>query len=84
MLAVNYSSARENFKAYCDQANDEVETIIITRKQGGNVVLLSEAAYNNIMENLFVRSDKTAYSRLIKSIDQLKAGKGKVRELLDD
>lgn len=45
MLAVNYSTARENFKAYCDQANDEVETIIITRKQGGNVVSLSEGLF---------------------------------------
>ena len=51
---------------------------------GGNVVLLSEAEYNNMQENLFVRRDKKAYARLIKSIGQLKAGQGKVRELIDD
>ena len=46
--------------------------------------MLSEAEYNNMQENLFVRRDKKAYARLIKSIGQLKAGQGKVRELIDD
>ncbi|MBP1764889.1 MAG: yefM, partial [Firmicutes bacterium] len=83
MLAVNYSTVRENFKAYCDKANTDFETIVITRKQGGNVIMLSEAAYNNIMENLFVRSDKEAYNRLIKSMEQLKAGKIQTRDLIE-
>lgn len=84
MLAINYSTLRENFKTYCDKVNEDVETIVITRKQGGNVIMLSEASYNNIMENLFVRSDKKAYARLLESIDQHKAGQAKVRELADD
>jgi antitoxin YefM len=84
MLAVNYSNVRENFKAYCDKANDDFETIVITRKQGGNVVMLSEAEYNNLMENLYIRNNKKTYDRLMESIAQLKAGKGKVRELIED
>ena len=81
MLAVNYSSVRENFKTYCDKANNDFETIVITRKQGGNVVMLSEAEYNNIMENLYVRSNKKTYDRLMESMAQLKAGKSQSREL---
>jgi antitoxin YefM len=84
MLAVNYSSVRENFKTYCDKANNDFETIVITRKQGGNVVMLSEAEYNNIMENLYVRSNKKTYDRLMESIAQLKAGRSQARELLDE
>lgn len=84
MLAVNFSTARDNLNAICDRVNDEVETIVITRKQGGNVVMLSEAEYNNMQENLFVRRDKKAYARLIKSIGQLKAGQRKIRELVND
>ena len=84
MLAVNYSNVRENFKAYCDKANNDFETIVITRKQGGNVIMLSEAEYNNIMENLFVRSNKKAYDRLIKSMEQLKSGEIKARNLVED
>lgn len=84
MIAVNYSNIRENFKAYCDKANDDIETIVITRKQGGNVIMLSESEYNNIMENLFVRSNKKAYERLIESINQLKSGKSQTRKLIED
>ena len=32
MVAVNFSSARENLKSYCDLAFNDNETIIITRK----------------------------------------------------
>jgi antitoxin YefM len=84
MLAANYSTVRDNFKAFCDKANGDAETIFITRKAGGNVVLLSEDEYNNIMENLFIRSNKMNYVRLMESIQQLKAGKAAARILSDD
>jgi antitoxin YefM len=84
MLAVNYSTVRENFKAYCDKANNDFETIVITRKQGGNVIMLSEAEYNNLMENLYVRSNKKTYDRLMDSIAQLKSGKIQARKLVED
>ena len=74
MLAVNYTSARENFKHFCDKANDDVETIVITRKSGGNVVLLSEAAYNNLMENIHVMGNKANYDWLMESKAQLENG----------
>jgi antitoxin YefM len=83
MLAVNYSSARGNFKTYCDKANNDFETIVITRKQGGNVVMMSECEYNNMLENLYVRSNKKTYNRLMESIDQLKNGKVQAKELIE-
>jgi antitoxin YefM len=84
MIAVNYTTARERFKKYCDAAVHDAETIVVTRKQDENVVIISEAEYNNMLENLYVRSNKADYERLLKSIDQVKRGKGKVRELVDD
>ena len=33
MLAVNYSTIRNNLKSYCDKATDENETVIVTRKR---------------------------------------------------
>lgn len=75
MLAVNYSTLRENLKEYCDSANQDFETIIVTRKSGGNVVLISEAEYNNLMENLYVRSNPEYYNKLLRSINELKNGK---------
>ncbi|HCW03582.1 MAG TPA: prevent-host-death protein [Clostridium sp.] len=84
MIATNYSTVRQNFKDYCDKATKDFETIIITRERGENVVMMSEAEYNNLLENLYVRSNPVYYNELLKSIEQLKAGKGKKRELIDE
>ena len=75
MLAVNYSTLRSNLKKYCDATNQDLETIIVTRKSGGNVVLISESEYNNLLENLYVRSNPEYYNKLLKSIKELKSGK---------
>lgn len=84
MIATSYSTVRQNFKDYCDKATNDFETIIITRERGDNVVMMSEAEYNNLLENLYVRSNPTYYNELIKSIDQLKKGQGRKRELFDE
>ena len=82
MLAVNYSNYRESLKQYCDRVNDEAEVLVITRKSGGNVVMLSEAQYNNLMENLYVRSNPANYGRLMASIEQLRSGVFRARDLV--
>lgn len=74
MLAANYSNVRESLKHYCDRVNDEAEVLIVTRKSGGNVVMLSEDQYNNLMENLYLRSNPANYDNLMASIDALKRG----------
>lgn len=84
MIATSYSSVRQNFKDFCDKATNDFETIIITRERGENVVMMSEAEYNNLLENLYVRSNPQYYNELLESIKQLKMGKCKKRELLDE
>jgi len=84
MIAKNYSTVRRHFKEYCDKAINDFETIIITRERGDNVVMLSEAEYNNLLENLYVRSNPKYYNELLESIDQLKKGNGQKRELVDE
>ncbi|MDD6208196.1 MAG: type II toxin-antitoxin system Phd/YefM family antitoxin, partial [Clostridiales bacterium] len=46
MLAVNYSTIRNNLKDYCDKATDLHETVIVTRKDEKNVVIISLEKYN--------------------------------------
>jgi len=84
MIATNYSNVRQNFARYCDEVVRNEEAIIITRRSDENVVLLSEATYNNMMENLHIRSNREGYARLLKSIDHLEHGKGQKRELVED
>ena len=66
MIATNYSSVRKDLKKYCDKIIDNCETIIITRKNEKNVVLMSEEEYNNLMENLYIMSNKKYCNKLLK------------------
>ncbi|WP_313163249.1 type II toxin-antitoxin system Phd/YefM family antitoxin [Sedimentibacter sp.] len=50
MLAVNYSTIRSKLKDYCDKVTDENETVIVTRKDEKNVVILSLEEYNALMK----------------------------------
>ena len=62
MLAVNYTNFRENLKDYMDKATDDYETMIVTRKNNKNVVMISEESYNNLMENVYVMGNKSNYA----------------------
>ena len=74
MLAVNYSTLRENMKSCMDKISDDYETIIVTRKDNRNIVMLSEESYNNIMENLHVLGNEHNLAWLLESKAQLEAG----------
>lgn len=74
MLAVNYTTLRENMKTYMDKITDDYETIIVTRKDNKNVVMLSEESYNNMMENIYVMGNKSNYDWLMESKAQLEQG----------
>ena len=81
MLAVNYSTIRNNLKDYCDQASDHQETIIITRKNEKNIVLISLEKYNQLEK----AARNNEYLALIdRGIAQLEAGNGQEHELIED
>ena len=75
MLTVNCSDLRENLKSYMDAASDDFETVVVTRKENRNIVMISEAVYNNIMENMHLLSNKENYDWLMESKAQLEAGR---------
>ena len=75
MVAVNFSALRSNLKTYCDAATRDAETIIVTRRNEENVVLMSLENYNNLMEHIFLMSDRRNYAHIIEGIEQLRAGR---------
>ena len=83
MLAVNYTNLRDNMKSYMDKVTDDYETMIVTRKDNKNVVIISEESYNNLMENIYVMGDKENYDWLMKGKAQLESGQCAVHELLE-
>ncbi|MDO5046811.1 type II toxin-antitoxin system Phd/YefM family antitoxin [Campylobacter sp.] len=83
MIATNYSDVRNNLKTYCDMAVSDFETIIITRKNNENVVLMSEDEYNNLIENLYIMSNKKYYDELLKRKAEVEAGDVIVRDIIE-
>ena len=75
MVAVNFSALRSNLKMYCDAATRDAETIIVTRRNEENVVLMSLENYNNLMEHVCLMSDRRNYAHIIEGIEQLRAGR---------
>lgn len=83
MLAVNYTNLRENMKSCLDKVTDDYETLIVTRKDNRNVVIISEEAYNNLLENVHVMGNKVNYDWLMESKEQLERGMYSYRELIE-
>lgn len=83
MKAITYTSARNNLASTLKQVCDEHDPVIVTRKNGESVIILSLEDYDSITETAYLlRSPKNA-ERLQKSIDQLESGKGKERNLAE-
>lgn len=80
MLAVNYSTIRNNFKNYCDQASDNHEIVIVTRKNEKNVVLMSLDRYNQLEK---AARNNEYLAMLDRSIAQLEAGRGQEHDLIE-
>lgn len=80
MLAVNYTTIRNNLKDYCDAATDNNETVIVTRKNKKNVVIMSLEQYNQIMK---AAHDAGYLAMVDRSTDQLSSGNGKQHELIE-
>lgn len=83
MLVVNYTNLRDNMKAYMDKVTDDYETMIVTRKNNKNIVMLSEETYNNLIENAYIMGNKANYDWIMESKEQLEKGNVSVQDLIE-
>ena len=80
MLAVNYSAVRNNLKDYCDRVTEDHETVIVTRKDEKNVVIIRLEEYNRLMK----AAKNAEYLAMIdQRIERLANGGGTVHELIE-
>ena len=83
MIAVNYTQFRNEMKRHMDLVTEDYETMVVTRKENKNVVILSEETYNNLLETMHVMGNKSNYDWLMESKKQLDSGKSMRRELIE-
>ncbi|MBR6293080.1 MAG: type II toxin-antitoxin system prevent-host-death family antitoxin [Lachnospiraceae bacterium] len=81
MVAANYTAVRNNLKDYCDKASDEGEIVLVTRKAGKNVVIMSLDRLNQIEKEL---RNARYLAKIERGFAQIEAGQGVTHELIED
>ncbi len=82
METVNYTDFRSNLKHWFDKVVNDVSDIIIKRKGGKDLVLISLDEYNSLKETTYLLTGKNR-DILLKSIEELETGKGVQKNLLE-
>jgi antitoxin YefM len=84
MTAITYSSVREQFAKTIDIAVNDHTPILITRRSGGNAVLISEEDFRSYEETAYLMQSSTNALRLNSAIDALRSGRGIKKELIGE
>jgi len=82
METVNYTEFRSNLKHWFDRVIDDVSNIVIKRKGGKDLVLVSLDEYNSLKETTYLLTGKNR-DVLLNSIKELEAGKGLQEDLIE-
>ncbi|MEN8817647.1 MAG: type II toxin-antitoxin system prevent-host-death family antitoxin [Nonlabens sp.] len=82
METVNYTDFRSNLKHWFDKVVNDVSDIIIKRKNGKDLVLISLDEYNSLKETTYLLTGKNR-DVLLDSIKQLETGKGFNKDLVE-
>jgi len=83
MKVINYTDLRLNLKKWLDIVVDDVEEIIVTRKNNKDLVLISLDEYNALKETQYLLSGKNR-DVLLNSLQEAKTGKTIENELLPE
>jgi len=76
-IRTTYTQARANLAKLCDEATDNREVVIISRRSGEDVSLVAASELAGLTETAhLLRSPKNA-QRLLKALEQAKSGVGK-------
>lgn len=83
MEATSYSDFRKKMRFYLDQATEDFEPVIITRKNNRNAVVISEEEYNNMLENKFVLDNPANLAWINESMKQFQDGEAHSHDLIE-
>jgi antitoxin YefM len=83
MDVLSYSDTRARLKEVMDRVVADREPVLVTRKRGEAVVMVSLADWNAMEETLHLTSTPANASRLAAAIEQLDAGGGSERNFVE-
>jgi antitoxin YefM len=82
METVNYTDFRSNLKHWFDKVVNDVSDVIIKRKNGKDLVLMTLDEYNSLKETTYLLTGKNR-NVLMDSIKELEADKGIQKDLIE-
>lgn len=68
--AISYSEIRKSLKTYLDRVCSEHLPLLVTRKKGDNVVVISEADYRSLEETAYLSRSPKNMKRLLESLNR--------------
>ena len=83
MDIVSYSRARQDLARLMDKVSDDRSPLIVTRRGGRSVVVLSLEDYRGMEETLYLMRSPANARRLLSSIRSLDRGEGVERSLVE-
>jgi antitoxin YefM len=83
MRVINFSEARNHLKSVIDQAVNDADYTIITRRDADDAVLMSLDHFNGLMETVYLLRSPANAQHLADSIKQYRSGKTRQHDLID-
>ncbi|GBL44457.1 YefM protein [Sulfuriferula multivorans] len=83
MHIINFSDARNNLKRVIDQVVEDADYAVITRRDDADAVVMSLDTFNSLMETVHLLKTPANAAHLARSIEQLRKGKTKLKDLVD-
>ena len=83
MRVVNYTDLRVNLKKWLDLVVDDVEELIIKRKDNKDLVLIPLDEYNALKETSYLLSGKNR-EIILQSLNESKAGQTEEHHLIEE
>lgn len=84
MEIVPYTQTQNDLKSILDQACNDADCIIITRRDAEDAVVMPLDYYNSLMETVHLLKSPANAAHLTKSIEQYRKGEVTQRKLLDE
>ncbi len=83
MEVTTLTDFRQNMKSYFEKVLNMSKPLFISRLKGDDMVLMSKSEYVSMQETFHLLRSPENAKRLLKAIEDDKAGKGNIKELLD-
>ncbi|MEO9247145.1 type II toxin-antitoxin system prevent-host-death family antitoxin [Citricoccus nitrophenolicus] len=84
MKTISYTESRARYAEVLDGVVNDREEVIVTRSGHESVVIVSLEDYESLRETSYLMRSPANARRLLDAMENLEAGRGVTRELIED